>query len=111
PHPFAQTYNFAMLKRHEQADVLEAIAEQEWQRALDTLEDRILAVDECNLLGQTEAGREFIERVVSQGRSAGFIGISATQEVTDFLKNDRMAKAVTMSSIQFVLAQDHSNVE
>ena len=111
PHPFAQTYNLAGLKREEQADVLERIAEQEWLRALVSLEDRIFAIDECNLLGQTEAGREFIERVVSQGRSVGLIGICATQEVTDFLNNSRMAKAVTMSSIQFVLAQEHSNVD
>jgi hypothetical protein len=111
PHPFAQCYNLASLARSEQAAVLQEIAEQEWARALDTLEDRIFAIDEGNLLGQTEAGREFIERVVSQGRSVGFIGICATQEVTDFLANQRMAKAVTMSSMQFVLAQEFSNVD
>jgi hypothetical protein len=111
PHPFAQCYNLASLSRAEQVTVLHEIAEQEWARALDTLEDRIFAIDEGNLLGQTEAGREFIERVVSQGRSVGFIGICATQEVTDFLANQRMAKAVTMSSMQFVLAQEFSNVD
>jgi hypothetical protein len=111
PHPFAQTYNLASLSREEQQDVLVAIAKQEWMRALDSLEDRIFAIDECNLLGQTEPGREFIEQVVSQGRSAGLIGICATQEVMDFLKESRMSKAVTMSSMQFVLAQEHSNVD
>lgn len=111
PDPFAQCYNLASLTRAEQVDVLQQIAEQEWARALDTLDDRIFAIDEGNLLGQSEAGREFIERVVSQGRSVGFIGICATQEVTDFLSNQRMAKAVTMSSMQFVLAQEFSNVD
>ena len=62
-------------------------------------------------MAAAHAGREFIERVVSQGRSVGFIGICATQEVTDFLANRRMAKAVTMSSVQFVLAQEFSAVD
>lgn len=111
PHPFAQTYNLAMLSRAEQVVALQKIAEQEWTRAVDSLEDRIFGIDEGNLLGQTEPGREFVERVVSQGRSVGLIGIVASQEVTDFLGNQRMAKAVTMSSVQFVLTQEFSNVD
>jgi hypothetical protein len=111
PHPTAQTYNLAMLTQEERGPMLLAIGEQEWARAVDSLEDRIFGTDEANLLGQTETGREFVERIVSQGRSVGFIGIAATQEVTDLLKDDRMAKAVTMSSVQFVMAQEWSNVD
>lgn len=111
PHPTAQCYNLADLSKAERAATLQSIAEQEWQRAVASLDDRIFAIDEANELGKTEEGKNFIERIVSQGRSVGFIGIAATQEVGDFLAESRMAKAVTMSSVQFVLAQEFSNVD
>jgi hypothetical protein len=110
PHPFAQAYNLASVPDRDKPAILEAIAEQEWQRAVDSLEDRIFAMDEAYWLGKTPAGQDFIERIVSQGRSVGFIGIAASQEVGDFLNERRLAKAVTMSSVQFVLAQEHSAI-
>jgi hypothetical protein len=111
PHPTAQCYNLADLSKAERAATLKLIAESEWARAVSSLEDRLFAIDEANELGKTEEGKDFIERVVSQGRSVGFHGIAATQEVGDFLSESRMAKAVTMSSVQFVLAQEFSNVD
>lgn len=111
PHPTAQCYNLAGLDKEHRAMVLRAIAEQEWSRAISSLEDRIFAIDEGYELGKTEAGQDFIEKIVTQGRSVGFIGIAATQEVGDFLSNERLAKVVTMSSVQFALAQEFSNVD
>lgn len=104
-HPFAQCYNLASLSHADRARALYLIAESEWKRAASTLDDRIFAVDEVNILGATDAGKEFIERVASQGRSMGFIGIFASQEVEDFLRDRRLAKAVTQASMLFVLAQ------
>jgi hypothetical protein len=111
PHPFAQTYNVAMLNRGDQEKILYAIAEQEWARAVDSLEDRIFGVDEAYRLGRTPAGKDFVERVASLGRSVGFIGLFASQELTDFLGDSQLAKAVTQSSVQFVLAQHPSMVD
>lgn len=111
PHPFAQAYNLAGVPDADKPAVLQAIAEQEWQRAVESAEDRIFAVDEAYWLGRTDAGQEFIERIVSQGRSVGFIGIVASQEIGDFLGSKRMAKAVTMSSVQIILAQEKGVID
>lgn len=111
PHPTAQCYNLALLNPTDRARALIQIAELEWARAVESLEDRIFGVDEVNALGQTEEGKEFIERVASQGRSVGFVGLFASQEVGDFLRDRRLAKSVTMSSMLFVLAQEKSQVD
>jgi hypothetical protein len=111
PHPTAQCYNLAMLSSADRATALYQIAEQEWARALDSLVDRIFGVDESYILGQTDAGKEFIERVATQGRSVGFIGLFASQMVGDYLRDARLQKAVKMSSMVFVLAQEHSEVD
>lgn len=104
-------YNLAALNdEQEQADALYQIAEWEWAQALDTLEPRIFATDEANLLGKHKAGKDFIERVATQGRSVGFIGMFASQMVGDFLADPQLRKAVKMSSMLFVLAQEHSEV-
>lgn len=110
PHPFAQTYNLAELSDDEIAEILPKIANQEWARAVDSLEDRIFAMDELYWLGKTSAGQAVVERVASQGRSVGFIGVFATQEINDAFNNDHLTKAITMSSVQIFMAQEASNV-
>jgi hypothetical protein len=109
-HPLAQAYNLASVADADKPEILRQIGELTWDHAVDTLEDMIFAIDEAYWLGKTEAGQEFIERIVSQGRSVGLIGVCASQELSDFLSNRRMAKAVTMSSVQVVLAQEKSMI-
>lgn len=107
----AVCYNLANLDKRQQSAALLDIATHEWARQLDALTPHIFGIDEANVLAKTQGGRDFIERVASQGRNANFVGIFASQEVWDFLKNEQTKKAISMSPVLFALAQEHSEVE
>jgi type IV secretory pathway VirB4 component len=112
--PFVESdalcYNLAALSQKQQAQAIAAIADYEWARQLDSLESRAFGCDEANILAKTQAGRDFIERVASQGRNANIVGIFASQEVWDFLKNEQTRKAINMSPVVVVLAQAPNEV-
>jgi hypothetical protein len=103
-------YNLASLNQQQQAEALAYIAEYEWARQLDSLTPRIFGCDEANVLAKTHAGRDFIERVATQGRNANIVGVFASQEAWDFLKNEQTRKAISMSPVLIVLAQAPNEV-